>query len=499
MKLKTALYLSHRWLGIFMCLLFIMWFFSGVVMMYIGYPELTLEERYAGTSKLAHDRITYSPSDLLVQSNLGAAVDQLILTNIADRPVYLQGQSRLQHAVMYADSGEFIEQVSPELAVESARSFYRNQHQVSEPISGEFKELLEMDQWSISSSLSTHRPLHLISIEDAAGTNLYVSSRTGQVVLDTTRRERFWNWLGSNIHWIYPLQLRKHSNIWGNVIIVLSLIGLVSVITGAIIGIIRLRFKHPYRGKDITPYKGMVKYHHIVGLMSLVFLLTYMFSGLMSMAPWGLFDSDTSFRRQVSRYQYSGSSSELGVAFSKETEIQQLLARPENQDVKQIVWHRLDNESYVAMHDAPGDVRVSSSLTTTLNIELKVEETVTRLIPMSNIVELQKLDNYDAYYYSHHSRFHPLPILRIKFDDRESNWFHIDLKSGQVLGRMTLANRVQRWLFNGFHSLDFTSLIYNRPIWDVVVIMLCGLGMAFSITSAIISWRRIGRFYKSIS
>jgi hypothetical protein len=41
-----------------------------------------------------------------------------------------------------------------------------------------------------------------VPIDDAEGTVLYVSSTTGQVVRDTTRSERIWNWLGANLHWI---------------------------------------------------------------------------------------------------------------------------------------------------------------------------------------------------------------------------------------------------------------------------------------------------------
>ena len=47
-------------------------------------------------------------------------------------------------------------------------------------------------------------------MHDNAATWLYVSSGTGQVVRDVTRKERVWNWLGANLHWIYPVQLRKH-------------------------------------------------------------------------------------------------------------------------------------------------------------------------------------------------------------------------------------------------------------------------------------------------
>lgn len=38
---KRWTYLVHRWLGIGGCLLMLLWFVSGMVMLFIGYPKLT--------------------------------------------------------------------------------------------------------------------------------------------------------------------------------------------------------------------------------------------------------------------------------------------------------------------------------------------------------------------------------------------------------------------------------------------------------------------------
>ncbi|WPE27045.1 hypothetical protein PshuTeo1_27660 [Pseudomonas hunanensis] len=47
MSVKRQLYLWHRWLGIVACLFMALWFVSGVVMLYVGYPKLTPAERLA--------------------------------------------------------------------------------------------------------------------------------------------------------------------------------------------------------------------------------------------------------------------------------------------------------------------------------------------------------------------------------------------------------------------------------------------------------------------
>lgn len=50
---KRQLHLMHRWLGIGIGLLVLLWFGSGMVMMYVPYPALTEPERMAWLAPLA--------------------------------------------------------------------------------------------------------------------------------------------------------------------------------------------------------------------------------------------------------------------------------------------------------------------------------------------------------------------------------------------------------------------------------------------------------------
>src|ERR1041384_2466145 len=53
------------------------------------------------------------------------------------------------------------------------------------------------------------------------------------------------------------------------------------------------------RGRATRPSPAT---HHVLGLLGFVFLSTFIFSGLMSMSPWGLFDSAVSQAEQVDAY-----------------------------------------------------------------------------------------------------------------------------------------------------------------------------------------------------
>jgi hypothetical protein len=108
------------------------------------------------------------------------------------------------------------------------------------------------------------------------------------------------------------------------------------------------------------------------------------------------------------------------------------------------------------------------------------------------ITEAKELSNYDSYYYSR-DREAPLPVLRLKFDDPDKTWFYIDPRMGRVMARFQRRERLQRWIYHGLHSLDFSFWYYSRPAWDIGVIVLCAGGALLSVIGVVISLRRVRR------
>jgi uncharacterized iron-regulated membrane protein len=114
------------------------------------------------------------------------------------------------------------------------------------------------------------------------------------------------------------------------------------------------------------------------------------------------------------------------------------------------------------------------------------------LMPESDMMLRQRLVAEDAFWYSHH-RTRVLPVLRVGFDDAARSWFHIDPRTGAIVGRSDSSRRTYRWLFNALHSLDFHALIAHRPAWDIVVWLLSLFGLVISISGVVIGWRRLMR------
>src|SRR3954447_11679038 len=82
------LYISHRWVGIVTCLLFAMWFVSGVVMMYVAFPALTDGERLAALPDIAWSKVQIAPDRAMAAVGLTHYPRDLRLNMLNDEPVY---------------------------------------------------------------------------------------------------------------------------------------------------------------------------------------------------------------------------------------------------------------------------------------------------------------------------------------------------------------------------------------------------------------------------
>ena len=116
------------------------------------------------------------------------------------------------------------------------------------------------------------------------------------------------------------------------------------------------------------------------------------------------------------------------------------------------------------------------------------------------VVESALLADYDAYHYyargSSRERQAPLPVLRVKFGDPLETWVYVDPALSRVVASVHRFDRVERWLFNGLHSLDFAFWYDRRPLWDVGVIALLSLGGLAS--SGIGLWIGCGRIRRAL-
>ena len=109
------------------------------------------------------------------------------------------------------------------------------------------------------------------------------------------------------------------------------------------------------------------------------------------------------------------------------------------------------------------------------------------------VAEATVLTAWDNYYYTAASERgeRALPVIRVRFEDEQHSWFHLDPLTGQIVDRSTRTNRVYRWLYNGLHSFDIWWLWQRRPLWDICVITFSLGGVLLSMIGVVIGWRRL--------
>ena len=163
-------------------------------------------------------------------------------------------------------------------------------------------------------------------------------------------------------------------------------------------------------------------------------------------------------------------------------------------DAKPVRRERL-HQPYPITGRAEQDRLLVSAATMSVKREpFSTESIVERLkaaAPGVRIVEQTVLTEYDSYYYSRRNQT-PLPVVRVKFDDPAATWAYVDPSMSQVLATVHRLNRVERWLYNGLHSLDF-KFWYWSPAWDVGVILLCLGGLASSAIGTVMGFGRLWR------
>ncbi|RAP62873.1 peptidase [Achromobacter sp. HZ01] len=488
-RIKRWLYLTHRWAGIVLCLFFAMWFVSGVVMMYVGYPKLTPQERLAHLPALDAAAIAVTPAQALAAAGAADAPGLTLAAARGGAPVYLvPGGRREAPKVVDAATGALLPRADAALARATAAAWSGGRY------AARYDGLVDEDAHTHSRALDPDRPLHRLELDDPAGTRLYVSSATGMVVRDATRAERMWNYAGAWIHWLYPLRGNALDPWWHDAVVWLSVAGVLLALTGTVVGLLRWRFSRPYASGSRSPYReSMMRWHHLSGLLFAVITITWIFSGLMSMNPWKIFSGD---QAPLATAAYAGQP-EAGPPLAAPAALIAALPAPP----RELTWTRAQGRDLALARSGPGAPQVlSARAAAPISLDpAALRDAAARLLPGAPLLRIEELDAYDFYYYArdaHAMLGHvekPLPAWRAVFGDARATWVYLDPRTGQILARQDSGARASRWLFAFLHSWDWTGLLARRPLWDALLIFLSLGGAALSLTGAVIGWRRLGR------
>jgi hypothetical protein len=469
---KKRIIQLHRRLAVVLWAPFLVWFASGIAMLFGGMPELTEAARLRILEPVAIERIALSPAEAERRAAGAAPTDRISIVTVLGRPAYRFGGARA--TTVFADTGERLQVLDPAASVGIVASSWRVPKQRVH-----YVEMLSApDQWTLG--IPRQLPLHHLAVDDGRGSEAYVSPQTGEVALTTDRRTRATAWISAVPHWFYVSALRSRERLWRQVVLWTSALGAITACAGLLVGAAQYRAR----------YTGAARWHYRAGVLFGPFALMWVVSGWLSMQPgdWaprshltprivdalsgGAFDSSAFPRFDSARWQST---------------IQG--------DIKQIDLVRALGEPCYVIRRAGASPLVVSPRTLTPRAPTDTASISARLrtaIPGVRITRSSELSEYDAYYYDRERRL-PLPVARVEFDDPARTIAYIDLATSAVMSDFTRRQRIERWVYHGLHSLDF-PVFHNAPLLRTIVAMaLCAGGLTLSALGATMAIDRLRR------
>jgi hypothetical protein len=477
---KAAIFI-HRWLGVALSLVFLLWFSSGIVMMYWGFPSVTALDRLDRSPKLDAASIRLSPAEAYAKLGIPQPPGQVRLNTFDGRPVYRFRTGR-EERLIYADSGEEQKTASPQVIQRAASAWTGQSVDLAR-----VQSVKEVDQWTVQGPLRNLRPLWKFSWPN--GEEVYVSGISGEVMQYTTSTSRLWAWLGAIPHWLYFTPLRKYQIPWTRVVEWTSALGAFSAILGIAVGVWMCSPGKRYRRAGVPtsiPYSGWKRWHTIIGLVFGLTAATWAFSGFLSMDPLpgqsnrGTASIDIRGRFRLPEFDNKPPSAALAQMSGggvKELELTSFAGEP----VYLATIGRQETR-IIPVHGEPAEEFDKD----------RIIELVKQAAGATGIAEVRVMDDYDAYYLDRRHEW-PLPVVLVRLRDAENTRYYLDPKTARVVGNYSSAQWVTRWLYHGLHSWDFPWLYKHRPLWDIVMITFMLGCSLLCITSLILAWRVLQR------
>ena len=465
----------HRWLGVATCLLFALWFSTGTVMLFVPFPDLPIGERARAMPPVDVSRVLVPPG--VAAANL-PALRRLQLVQGLRGPSYIllltSGPARSIDAV----TGRPTALLSADGARATARRFCRCDVAA---VAGPY----DYDQWIVHQRFDPERPFYRVDLADPRATSLYISQRTGEVLQRTDRRQRIFNYCGSVIHWIYPTILRRYPNGWSWTVWGVSLVAIMTGAAGFTLGLIRSRNAlRNARKRSVTPFKGLLRWHHLLGLSAGSILLTWITSGWLSVDHGLLFPTGNPSPREIAAFQ--------GRTLAEAANLIELPA------VRHLDGFAIMNFSVV------GGTPFLSGWKTTSGREqtLTTAGSAISAVPSRDIVaavaaawpgahpHLATISPTDAY---GHLLYDGIPetSVRVKLEDAAGTWVHVDAGTGEIVEVVDWRRRIYRWLFNGLHTFDIPGLEQHDLIRKLIMLPCLAAGFALSVSGVVLGLRRI--------
>lgn len=488
----------HKWLGIFMAPLLVMWFFTGFFMIFFkAYPRVEKEQAYTLMDPIGAIDSLPSPAQLSDWYQTHTTSDAQL------RAISLRREAGHAELTLKGSQGEVAMNLLTQQPLTDTPPTLNDVKAQTLRLTGcspaVIDTLHQLTQWLPFASRREDLPFIKVTVGDPKSTTLYFSGKNGHLLQATTGSNRWAAYISTIPHWIYFWQLREHEELWRNLFVVLCSIGCVMIISGMIVGIVwtvKSRRSSKKRWSPFTLKSGAWLYwHHIAGLLFGLVVLSWMFSGWMTVRRLPKWISGPDPRIELSAL------ADIGTIGTDETlQFQTLLAQ--YPDAKQITFAHYMGRPYYRVEE--GDHSATYLEINGSNIApmaLSEEEILSYLQSLDLEIEVKQsrvMDHYDGYYLPQPREKESLPLPVVEVTTTEGTTLYIALKA-PIVTVQNRATRLNDIVYHKLHSFKYLWAYHHPTLRICVMYFLLTGGLVVSVTGMVIAWRALKRSFKSRS
>ena len=496
MKFLTKLmYTIHRILGTLLSILFFVWFLSAFVMMYHRFPRVSEKEKLLKLELLANTKDSLpNIAEIINKIPRDEKIRSLVLNRQLDQTFFEIHTDQKEYQIP-ATPSDTILSIDKRYILQSASLW--NKENINK-----IDTLNALDTWIPFEKLKKELPIYKIYFNDKEKTELYLSSHSGEALQLSNRQERAWAWLSAIPHWAYFSWLRQNTILWKRTMITLTTLGCLMVIAGCWITVDIWRKNSRRSRHSFSPYrKKWYHWHYVSGIFFGIFVLTFTFSGMMSLnstPEWSTSKKGTNPSKKIQA---------LSVRPDQfKTDYRQVLATYPK--AKTIKWNCFGDHPYYLLKEDHKTRYIDACDTIIKPLELTEEDVYSAIrnvyqkdsTVQLSAIKISSLDHFETYYRDMSAMYRgqsQLPVWKVNINDSKNSVYYIHPNTAQIRFVDNTA-RWKYWTYTALHRMRLPGLNSNGTLRKGILWVLLLGGTVVSATGIALSVYYIRKKYRKI-